>query len=107
MKDIEIASLFAWGIISLLAGSFIGFFMTMDNPSLAGSYSVDYSRNGWMLHLTLKNMGMYLLNTLMVSIPYAMHSRTENRIYSVIWSLIIVFLALIYAYVTTYLLYGL
>ncbi|WP_407283209.1 hypothetical protein V7O61_14460 [Methanolobus sp. WCC1] len=107
MKDIEIASLFVWGIISLLAGSFIGFFMTMDNPPLNGSDITDFSQNSWMFHVTLKNIGMYLLNTLVISIPYAMHSRTDNRIYSVIWSLIIVFLALIYAYVTTYLLYGL
>jgi hypothetical protein len=107
MKDIEIVSLFIWGILSLLAGSFIGFFMTMDNPSLTYLDITEFSRNSWMLHVTLKNMGIYLLNTLMVSIPYAMHSRTDNRIYSVIWSLIIVFLALIYAYVMTYLLYGL
>ena len=107
MKDIEIVSLFIWGILSLLAGTFIGFFITMDNPSLAGSYSADFSRNSWMLHATLKNMGMYLLNTLMVLIPYAMHSRTDNRMHSMIWGLIIVFLALIYAYIMTYLLYGL
>jgi uncharacterized membrane protein len=107
MKDIEIVSLFIWGILSLLAGTFIGFFMTMDNPSLTYLDITEFSRNSWMLHVTLKNMGIYLLNTLMVSIPYAMHSRTDNRIYSVIWSLIIAFLALIYAYVMTYLLYGL
>jgi hypothetical protein len=107
VKDIEIASLFIWGILSLLAGSFIGFFRTMDNPSLTYLDITEFSRNSWMLHVTLKNIGIYMLNTLMVSIPYAMHSRTDNKIYSVIWSLIIVFLALIYACVLTYLLYGL
>jgi hypothetical protein len=106
MDDIKILLLFSWGSFSLLAGSFFGFFMTMDNPVLTGFNPSGLSRDAWMLHATFKNVGVYLVNTLVVSISYAMHARTDNKILSVIWTIVILFLAVVYAYILTYLLYG-
>lgn len=106
MNNMEIISLFVWGVIALFLGVFFGFLATMDNPALMSASPSDFTRNGWILYTTLRNIGIYLVSTISLSIPYTMHSRTNNKIFSAIWTLAIVFFPVIHAYVLFFLLYG-
>lgn len=74
----DIIGLIVWGIASLGIGTFIGFFMTMDNPLLNIHGPSEYSSNGWLLQIALRGIVFYILSTLVVCVPYVAHARSRG-----------------------------